>query len=76
MSTQRREPAKRLKNAEGVTLCSCGCGNIPKPPRQTWFSQACVDRWRSINDPCHKRMTAELAARRAKARRNQLELGV
>jgi hypothetical protein len=33
-----------------VTVCSCGCGQIPKPPRQTWFSKACVDRWREKND--------------------------
>jgi 5-methylcytosine-specific restriction protein A len=51
MSTTRREKARRLKNAEGVIICSCGCGQIPKPPRQTWFSQACVDGWREKNDP-------------------------
>ena len=51
MSTVRRESAKRLKNAEGVTVCSCGCGQIPKPPRQTWFSNACVNAWREKNDP-------------------------
>jgi 5-methylcytosine-specific restriction endonuclease McrA len=51
MSTKRRESAKRIKNADGVTVCSCGCGQIPKPPRQTWFSKACVDQWRSKNDP-------------------------
>jgi len=51
MSTKRRESAKRLKNADGMTVCSCGCGQIPKPPRQTWFSSACVDQWREKNDP-------------------------
>ncbi len=55
MSTKRREPAKRIRNAEGVTLCSCGCGQIPKPPRKTWFSDACVTAWREINDPSYIR---------------------
>jgi 5-methylcytosine-specific restriction protein A len=31
---------------EGVPhVCSCGCGRTPKPPRQNWFSQECVDRF-------------------------------
>lgn len=51
MSTERRQPAKRIRNAEGVTLCSCGCGNVPKPPRRSWFSDACVEAWRMVNDP-------------------------
>lgn len=51
MSTKRREPARRIRDANGVTLCSCGCGQVPKPPRQTWFSKACVDQWREKNDP-------------------------
>ena len=55
MSTVRRRPAKRIRNADGVLLCSCGCGQIPKPPRQTWFSQACVDLWKSVNDPSYIR---------------------
>ncbi len=55
MSTKRRESAKRLKNADGVTVCSCGCGRIPKPPRQTWFSAECVDKWREKNDPAYIR---------------------
>lgn len=55
MSTKRRESAKRLKNADGVTICSCGCGRIPKPPRQTWFSAECVNQWREKNDPAYIR---------------------
>lgn len=55
MSTKRRESAKRLKNADGVTVCSCGCGRIPKPPRQTWFSAECVNQWREKNDPAYIR---------------------
>lgn len=55
MSTERRKQAKRIQNAEGVTLCSCGCGQIPKPPRRTWFSDACVERWRAVNDPSYIR---------------------
>lgn len=51
MSTKRREKARKLKNADGVVICSCGCGQIPKPPRQTWFSNACVTGWREKNDP-------------------------
>lgn len=51
MSTKRREPARRIRDANGVTVCSCGCGRIPQPPRQTWFSQDCVDTWREKNDP-------------------------
>lgn len=51
MSTVRREKARKIKNAEGVIICSCGCGQIPKPPRQTWFSKTCVEAWREKNDP-------------------------
>ena len=63
MSTKRRESAKRLKNADGVTVCSCGCGQIPKPPRQTWFSKACVDQWREKNDPGYIRQLLKKAGR-------------
>lgn len=55
MSTKRREPARRIRDANGVTLCSCGCGNVPKPPRRTWFSDACVTAWKEINDPSYTR---------------------
>ena len=55
MSTKRRESAKRLKNADGVTVCSCGCGRIPLPPRKTWFSRQCVNQWREKNDPSYIR---------------------
>ena len=55
MSTKRRETAKTLRNADGVIVCSCGCGQIPQKPRRTWFSDECVNRWREINDPAYIR---------------------
>ena len=55
MSTVRREEARHLKNGEGITICSCGCGEIPKPPRKTWFSKKCVEEWRIKNDPGYVR---------------------
>lgn len=51
MSTVRRQKARHLKNSDGITICSCGCGLIPKPPRRNWFSNACVEWWRERNDP-------------------------
>lgn len=55
MSNKRRESSKRIKSPDGVTLCSCGCGRIPEPPRKTWFSRECVDKWREKNDPTYIR---------------------
>lgn len=55
MSNKRRESAKRIKSPDGVTLCSCGCGRIPEPPRKTWFSSECVEKWREKNDPTYIR---------------------
>jgi len=51
MSTVRHQKARHLKNPDGITICSCGCGLIPKPPRRNWFSNACVEWWRERNDP-------------------------
>lgn len=59
MSTKRRESAKRIKAPDGTVLCSCGCGNVPKAPRRTWFSDACVDQWKIKNDPGHVRRLLE-----------------
>lgn len=55
MSTQRRQPAKTLRDPEGRIVCSCGCGRHPVPPRKTWFSHACVEAWKEKNDPAHIR---------------------
>lgn len=54
-TTKRRESARRIKSPDGTLLCSCGCGEVPKPPRRTWFSDACVDAWKLKNDPSHVR---------------------
>lgn len=55
MSTKRREPSRGRKAEDGTILCSCGCGRQPKPPRRTWFSDACVEEWRIKNDPGYVR---------------------
>lgn len=47
----RRTSAKRKRDAEGQLICSCGCGRRPVAPRKTWFSDACVQAWKQINDP-------------------------
>lgn len=56
MSTKRKETARRITAIDGTILCSCGCGEIPKPPRRTWYSDQCVERWKCINDPAHIRL--------------------
>jgi 5-methylcytosine-specific restriction endonuclease McrA len=55
MNTQRRQKAQHLKDAEGRTVCSCGCGRHPSPPRTRWFSETCVTAWKEINDPSYIR---------------------
>lgn len=50
-STKRREHAVRKTAIDGRALCSCGCGQHPAPPRRNWFSDACVQNWRAVNDP-------------------------
>lgn len=50
MTTTRREPVK-TRYRDGQRVCSCGCGEVPKPPRRSWFSDACVTAWRLKNDP-------------------------
>lgn len=50
MSTERKVSPKLIRNEHGTILCSCGCGSVPRPPRRTWFSEACVQRWRERND--------------------------
>lgn len=59
MSTKRRESAKGRKAEDGTVLCSCGCGQVPKPPRRSWFSDACVEAWKIRNDPGHVRRLLE-----------------
>lgn len=51
METKRRQSAKVKRDPEGNIICSCGCGQRPEPPRRTWFSDACVQAWKEINDP-------------------------
>lgn len=51
MSTKRREPARRRRDENGNTVCSCGCGRAPGKGRRTWHSQECVDRWMWANSP-------------------------
>lgn len=51
MSTLRRESATRKRDAEGLVICSCGCGRPPGKGRRTWHSQECVDRWMWANSP-------------------------
>lgn len=41
----------RGKGPTGRNLCHCGCGREVPPPRRTAFSSACVDDWKSRNDP-------------------------
>lgn len=55
MSFERRTYAKKLVDGEGVTICSCGCGNRPVKPRKNWFSDACVTAWKTINNPSYIR---------------------
>ena len=50
METKRRQSAKVKRDPEGNIICSCGCGQRPAPPRRTWFSDACVQAWKEIND--------------------------
>lgn len=51
MSQIRRVKVKILKDSAGQVLCSCGCGQLVKPPRRNWYSDACVEKWKSFNDP-------------------------
>lgn len=51
MSTLRRKKAPYPKDAAGKNLCRCGCGQYPVPPRQTWYSDACVRKYKEANDP-------------------------
>jgi 5-methylcytosine-specific restriction endonuclease McrA len=50
MSTTRRKTAGYPKDAEGKTLCRCGCNRYPQHPRINWFEQKCVDRYMSKTD--------------------------
>jgi 5-methylcytosine-specific restriction endonuclease McrA len=57
MSTKRRTSAKKIPDPNGKGyLCSCGCGRKPKPPRRTWYSDACIHEWRIRNDPAYVRL--------------------
>lgn len=47
----RRKRWPYPRDAEGRYLCRCGCGKHPPKGRRYWFSDACVELYRSINDP-------------------------
>lgn len=53
---RRRESSRVLKDPDGNVLCSCGCGRRPPKGRRYWFSQECVDQWKSRHDPQYQRV--------------------
>lgn len=53
---RRRESSRVLKDPDGNVVCSCGCGRRPPKGRRYWFSQECVDQWKSRHDPQYQRV--------------------
>lgn len=53
MSRNKRAapPHCRKRNEAGERLCACHCGQVVQPPRRSWASQECVERWKEIYDP-------------------------
>jgi 5-methylcytosine-specific restriction protein A len=64
MSTKRYLPVvgeqERQRGPTGRWLCRCGCGEEPLPPRRSFVSSECVERYRVKADPQYaRRMVAE-----------------
>lgn len=50
-----RPPNAGKKTPSGKHCCQW-CGEVPAPPRRTWCSDECVDRWRERTDPNYIRI--------------------